>query len=347
MGQADVDAQEGEPPAESEGAHGGWSLAQRAARALEVYLAFRSQPGQRCPECWLVRRFCACAELPEAALTTSVAVLIHPSELGRLRASNTAKLLLRFGADLFVWGHEEHDARLRELLREAEDAEARAPSTSSTSASGITCWDGDAPALCRVGPAGAEATWGGALGAVVLFPCAGSRPAAELSAELARRRAAAAAVEVATGAVGEAASTPPALPRCIVVLDGGWKETRKMNASIDVNIARCIVSNATRDEYGGTRKYKEGNADRVQTAAAFIALLKELGDDSERVAALKACLSRFTESFDRQVRWSGVCEPRVTLPRGSVAVDPKAACLVATAAAAAAAAVAAAEEQQQ
>merc|ERR1712107_218815 len=110
------------------------------------------------------------------------------------------------------------------------------------------------------------------------------------------------------------------LPRCIVVLDGGWKETRKMNQSIDRAVPRCFVINATRGEYGGTRKYRGNDgANRVQTAAAFIALLKELNDDPTRVARLQACLASFTEAFDRQIRWSGVVfEPRVTLPTAPV-----------------------------
>ncbi|CAE8637217.1 unnamed protein product, partial [Polarella glacialis] len=90
--------------------------------------------------------------------------------------------------------------------------------------------------------------------------------------------------------------------RCVVVLDGGWKETRKMNQSIDGTVTRCSVRSATRDEYGGTRKYK-GNArddvGRVQTAAAFIAFLKELGEDPEGAASLSEGLTRYTEKFDR------------------------------------------------
>lgn len=135
------------------------------------YLAFRADPGQRCPDCWLLRRFCCCAALPSSSLPMHVVVLMHHTELGRprttalyavdhrsfahvgrgssdslasplssallhtdavvaaravsvmsrfhlcvrkhydscsarprLRASNTAKLLLHFGAQLLCWG---------------------------------------------------------------------------------------------------------------------------------------------------------------------------------------------------------------------------------------------------
>jgi len=88
-----------------------------------------------------------------------------------------------------------------------------------------------------------------------------------------------------------------------------------MNQSIDPHVMRCCVSDATRSEYGGTRKYAGVDVARVQTAAAFVGLMKELGEDSLCVSELQAGLVGYTEAFDRQLRWSGMPEPRITLPR--------------------------------
>ena len=76
-------------------------------------------------------------------------------------------------------------------------------------------------------------------------------------------------------------------PRCIIVLDGGWRECRKIDSAIPAGVCRCIVTTASRQEYGGTRKY--GGTDpkldqgRVQTAAAFAALMMELGEDGSNL----------------------------------------------------------------
>merc|ERR1712194_829012 len=138
--------------------------------------------------------------------------------------------------------------------------------------------------------------------AFVLFPAAGACAASELKEEYLRLRE-------------QEPQVAQALAPRIVVLDGGWKETRKMNQSIDPAIPRCFLSNASREEYGGTRKYKQPEGDRVQTAAAFVALLKELGEAPERTEVLQAALERYTEAFSRQIAWSGVeLHTRVTLP---------------------------------
>merc|ERR1712187_281728 len=189
-----------------------WDLSRRAEKAWERYQVFCKAPGNRCASCWLLQQNCCCMCFAGVTLQHRLVVLMHHSELDQRRGSNTAKLLVLLGAELFVWGVEEHDRRLRNLLEEEKDA------------------------------------------AVVLFPAPGAVKACELAAS--------------------AETTPRAPPprKCKVVLDGGWKETRKMNQTIDPGITRCCVADATRSEYGGTRKYKEGQADRVQTLAAFVAM---------------------------------------------------------------------------
>lgn len=228
-----------------------WDLGCRARRAWDRYLEFQAEPGHRCSRCWLLHTHCRCAEFHNFQLRHRVVVLMHHAELEQQRGSNTAKLLLPFGAELLVWGIDQHEARLRELL--ATD---------------------------------------GFDDAIVLFPAPDAIPAAEL-----------APVDVNAS-----------LPRCIVVLDGGWKETRKMNLSIDSRIRRCCIT-STRDEYGATRKYRDANRERVQTAAAFICLMKELGEDAACVEGLRAGLACFMEAFESQIRWSGVHQPRVTPAR--------------------------------
>mmetsp|Transcript_147129 Transcript_147129/g.373576 ORF Transcript_147129/g.373576 Transcript_147129/m.373576 type:complete len:334 (+) Transcript_147129:149-1150(+) len=332
MGEAAAPEEEEDDIAESGGGgggdrcldHGGFNLAQRARYAWEGYQAFLADPGQRCRDCWLLQAHCACTDLPAVRVPSRVVVLMHPAELGRLRASNTAKLLLRVGAELCCWGHEEHDQWLRDLLQEvvAQEGEqggeaAAAPSAGSGSCS-ASCSGGQQRQQRRAVASGSAGSSGSgdasACSAVVLFPSADARPAGEIAAEIAAAR---------QSEGGDGSNAPAKLPRCIVVLDGGWKETRKMNQSIDHGIPRCFVSNATRGEYGGTRKYRGNDAaNRVQTAAAFIALLKELNDDLARVAQLQADLVSFTEAFERQIRWSGVIfEPRVTLPTASGAAS--------------------------
>lgn len=222
-----------------------WDLSRRANTAWDRYHEFRADPGEKCAECWLVARHCCCEELRGIHLRQRVVVVWHYAELDRRRGSNTAKLLLQFGAEILVWGVKEHEEKLRVLL-EAEGENA-----------------------------------------MVLFPAPGAIEAKK----------------IARGTPGR-----PELPRCIIVLDGGWKETRKINQAIDQRVVRCFVSSATRDEYGGTRKYNPTNGDkgRVQTAAAFVALMKELGEDAETVSELQNGLECFLAAFERQLNWSGV-----------------------------------------
>jgi len=122
-------------------------------------------------------------------------------------------------------------------------------------------------------------------GCVVLFPGAGAVSASELPASAGRSET----------------SFPP---RLIIVLDGGWRECKRINDSIDPEIQRCVVTTASREEYGGTRKYGTTDGSRVQTAAAFIALMQELGEDAEQVAALKAGLAHFMSCWEAQIHRS-------------------------------------------
>uniref|UniRef100_A0A7S1F734 tRNA-uridine aminocarboxypropyltransferase n=1 Tax=Noctiluca scintillans TaxID=2966 RepID=A0A7S1F734_NOCSC len=209
----------------------------QAIRAWQRYTDFVRDPGRKCRDCWLMAEHCCCAEMPkEVRLRPKVILVMHYRELEKHLGSNTAKLLLHFGAELFAWGVEDQDARLAEVL--AEDV----PRTA------------------------------------VLFPSPDAVPASSL---------------VPVGAS----------PSRIVVLDGGWNECKRINEWIDPCITRCVVTTATREEFGGTRKYG-GCAERVQTAAAFAALLSELGEDTEHVAAVKAGLSKFMKAWETQIRRS-------------------------------------------
>uniref|UniRef100_A0A7S1WVN9 tRNA-uridine aminocarboxypropyltransferase n=1 Tax=Alexandrium catenella TaxID=2925 RepID=A0A7S1WVN9_ALECA len=221
-------------------------------------MEFRADPGHRCADCWLLTTHCCCRDVAAVRLRQHVVVLMHHAELNKRRGSNTAKLLLRFGAQLLVWGLAEHDHQLRKLLSHSN--------------------------------------------ALILFPAPGARRAADLA---------------------EAARAGAPAPDCIVVLDGGWKETRKMNQSLEPHVQRCCVSTATRGEYGSTRKYRNGERERVQTAGAFIALLRELGEDEGRVEQLASGLASFMGSFERQLHWSGVPEAdlRTRVPQGSPAAQ--------------------------
>eukprot|EP00406_Dinophysis_acuminata_P038573 CAMPEP_0179357966 /NCGR_PEP_ID=MMETSP0797-20121207/78679_1 /TAXON_ID=47934 /ORGANISM="Dinophysis acuminata, Strain DAEP01" /LENGTH=215 /DNA_ID=CAMNT_0021073197 /DNA_START=1 /DNA_END=649 /DNA_ORIENTATION=+ len=128
-------------------------------------------------------------------------------------------------------------------------------------------------------------------GCVVLFPSPDAIDASALAA--------------ASSDPGCVARSAADLPRSILVLDGGWRECKKINGAIDAQITRCRVTTATREEYGGTRKYgtheKSGGNVRVQTAAAFIALMQELGEDPEHVTALKAGLAHFMGCWEAQI----------------------------------------------
>lgn len=229
-----------------------WDTQRRADMAWDRYHEFRENPGDKCGECWLLQKFCCCAGLQGIKLRQRVIVVWHYAELDRRRGSNTAKLLLQFGAEILVWGVREHEEKLQALLAaELENS-------------------------------------------VVLFPAPGAMQASEYAVQLQRRE----------------------LPRCIVVLDGGWKETRKINQAIDQRVTRCCV-NVSREECQNTRKYKAKECrNRVQTAAAFVALMKELGEAEPIVDELRAGLACFTEAFERQLHWSGVAlESRNVLPQ--------------------------------
>ncbi|CAK9061437.1 Hypothetical protein SCF082_LOCUS32176 [Durusdinium trenchii] len=65
-----------------------------------------------------MRRHCCCEGLPKLILRLRVVVLLHHLEIGQRKASNTAKLLAHFGAELLCWGVEEHDARLLQIIDE-------------------------------------------------------------------------------------------------------------------------------------------------------------------------------------------------------------------------------------
>eukprot|EP00415_Alexandrium_ostenfeldii_P004200 UN4200 len=122
-------------------------------------------------------------------------------------------------------------------------------------------------------------------GSVILFPGAGAVAASELPTTS-----------------GRSGTVFP--PRLVIVLDGGWRECKKINDSIDMQIQRCVVTTASREEYGGTRKYGTTDGSRVQTAAAFIALMQELGEDPEHVTALKAGLAHFMGCWEAQIHRS-------------------------------------------
>jgi DTW domain-containing protein YfiP len=205
-----------------------------------------------------LNKYCICADLKGISVRQHVVVVWHHSELERRRGSNTAKLLVQFGADSLVWGVKEHEEKLR-LLLEAEREHS-----------------------------------------IVLFPAPGATEACEM----------------ARGSV-----RCPDMPRVIIVLDGSWKETRQINQSIDQRVVRVCVSSATRDEYGGTRKYRQGKHGRVQTAAAFVALMKELAEDDIVVAELHAGLQIFLAAFDEQLRWSGVDVAARTTPPANKCVQ--------------------------
>ncbi|CAE7580753.1 unnamed protein product [Symbiodinium pilosum] len=159
---------------------------------------------------------------------------MHRLEMGQRKASNTAKLLQHFGAELLCWGVEEHDARLRQILEDDEE------------------------------------------GSLVLFPSPDAVQAQSLGTA----------------------------PRQVVVLDGGWRECVRMNNWISPKIRRCVVTTASRSELGGTRKYSGGTDDRVQTAAAFVTLLRELGEDEREVESVRDGLAHYMECFEAQINRS-------------------------------------------
>ncbi|CAE7477524.1 unnamed protein product [Symbiodinium natans] len=101
-------------------------------------------------------------------------------------------------------------------------------------------------------------------------------------------------------AVPAAALAEAEAPRRIVVLDGGWAQCKKMNQWLDPALPRCVVETATREEFGATRRYR-GQAHRVQTASAFAALWRELGEDPRHVQAVAQGLSAFMSSFESQM----------------------------------------------
>eukprot|EP00927_Polykrikos_kofoidii_P049489 TRINITY_DN43536_c0_g1_i1.p1 TRINITY_DN43536_c0_g1~~TRINITY_DN43536_c0_g1_i1.p1 ORF type:complete len:323 (-),score=35.59 TRINITY_DN43536_c0_g1_i1:108-1076(-) len=237
----------------------GWNGTSLSERAWKRYLEFRAENGHKCPDCWLLRDFCCCAAVEiaktqsGAAFRPRVLLVMHPTELNDRRGSNTAKLLLQFGAELCVWGYEEHEQRV---------ANALSSSLLDTSLPNE----------------------GSATSSVVLFPSEDAVDATELSRDLSQDSL-----------------------KNIVVLDGGWKEATKMNRRIDPRVTRVRVSSAALSDYKVTRKYNDANTpERVQTAAAFTALMAELKEDIACVRGLQDGLQAFMNAFERQCEYSGV-----------------------------------------
>ncbi|CAJ1436820.1 unnamed protein product [Effrenium voratum] len=138
----------------------------RSEKAWASFQAFLESPGDKCPRCWLMRRHCCCAGLP----VLKVFVLMHHLEIGQRKASNTAKLLLHFGAELLCWGVEEHDSRLQQVIQDDEEGTVVLfPSESAIQAQslaeaprqvvvldggwtrGMSHGQAEGPALCRAG----------------------------------------------------------------------------------------------------------------------------------------------------------------------------------------------------
>mmetsp|Transcript_17744 Transcript_17744/g.40967 ORF Transcript_17744/g.40967 Transcript_17744/m.40967 type:complete len:265 (-) Transcript_17744:107-901(-) len=239
-GDADDKPAEILPQSPSSGSATGQQLDERrrAETSWASYQDFVVNPGHKCPSCWLLREHCCCDGLPQGVtLRLRVSLVFHHLELGKHLGSNTAKLLLHFGADAFAWGVEDHDERLRRAI--VDDLE----------------------------------------GTVVLYPSESAVPAVDLVAD---------------------GCTPP---RHIVVLDGGWRECKRLNDWIDPSVRRCVVTTARREQFGGTRKYgdKASASTRVQTAAAFVALMEELGEDAEQVDAVTKGLSHYMSCWEAQI----------------------------------------------
>eukprot|EP00439_Symbiodinium_sp_Y106_P051899 s2250_g6.t3 len=89
------------------------------------------------------------------------------------------------------------------------------------------------------------------------------------------------------------------------------RETKIVNQLSDEDLERIVygyvcanqqiprlVTTASRSELGGTRKYSGGTDDRVQTAAAFVTLLRELGEDQQEVASVRDGLAHYMECFE-------------------------------------------------
>jgi len=210
-------------------------LKMRALEAWTRHQNFMASPGPRCGDCWLEKKHCCCSGIPAVSLAARVILLMHPTELNQRRGSNTAKVLLNWGAELLIWGLEEHDEVLRSVIEEhMEDV-------------------------------------------LILFP--------------------------SPDAV-EAASAPfpqQGRQRILVVVDGGWRECKKMNESLGPRIARCRVTTARRSEFGGTRKYDHGAEDHVQTAAAFVALMRELHEDEKVVSSMTEGLAWYLNCYEQQI----------------------------------------------
>eukprot|EP00913_Durusdinium_trenchii_P024236 g22755.t1 len=94
----------------------------RSAKAWANYQAFLESPGGKCPHCWLMRRHCCCEGLPKLILRLRVVVLLHHLEIGQRKASNTAKLLAHFGAELLCWGIIDEDMEGTVVLFPSENA---------------------------------------------------------------------------------------------------------------------------------------------------------------------------------------------------------------------------------
>lgn len=223
----------------------------------------------KCERCWLLRSHCICKQLAEIESRVStrheVLMFIHYREWGLRKASNTARLLpLLLGTEVFTFGKIESEDRLMWRLRRASELR------------------GD-PVL-------------------VLFPSPDSVTVTEFlsSEESGRARGMCASERKKGAALGMRGREEKERRFVIVVIDGSWKNARRLNAVLPKSYRRVRLSSCSRKAYPNLRKHSMEN--RVSTMSALLHMLQELEEPQADIDALGQGLSHAATAYYKQSR---------------------------------------------
>jgi len=102
----------------------------------------------------------------------------------------------------------------------------------------------------------------------------------------------------------------------IVVLDGTWKQARKLNTKVDTKVARVVLEDALKSTPAHTVRAHPNPVRRISTLEAVALLLKDMGHPKESFAPLLNYLRIADGAYYDQMQHED-SGPRQTSPEGA------------------------------
>mmetsp|Transcript_36368 Transcript_36368/g.61487 ORF Transcript_36368/g.61487 Transcript_36368/m.61487 type:complete len:337 (+) Transcript_36368:44-1054(+) len=250
----------------------------------------KNYSSNKCPKCWLLKEYCLCtyfagvkAKVVQSHLQRyRVILFIHYREVARRLASNTARLIpLTFAnVETYIYGLINSEYQLQERFQ-------RIRMTNK----GNCCVLFPDSKVARTSEQfllsqrqqrrGLIESPGRRINSSMLnIDVVGSREESELGeAETNYTQDEQTRFTSNTAAAVSTAATTSRTATTIVVVDGTWKDARKMNLEIPNWIPRIKLSSSSRAKFINMRKHHvEG---QVSTMSAFLHLLTEFGESEE------------------------------------------------------------------